>query len=64
MISNRTNKTQDVAELVRRSHRIGITAVSHKVISNLLQYACAAARAYNIQLRGDGNRAERPVKCL
>jgi len=40
-----------VAELVRRRHRIGITAVSHKVISNLLQYACAAARADNIQLR-------------
>jgi superfamily I DNA and/or RNA helicase len=39
-----------IAELVRRGHRIGITAVSHKVISNLLQYACSAARADNIQL--------------
>jgi uncharacterized protein len=40
-----------IAELVRRGHRIGITAVSHKVISNLLQYACSAARADNIRLR-------------
>src|SRR5260370_40828766 len=39
-----------IAELVRRGHRIGITAVSHKVICNLLQYACSAARADNIQL--------------
>ena len=40
-----------IAELVRRGHRIGITAVSHKVISNLLQYACSAARADKIRLR-------------
>lgn len=39
-----------IAELVRRRHRIGITAVSHKVISNLLQYACSTARAANIRL--------------
>jgi predicted RecB family nuclease len=39
-----------IAELVRHGHRIGITAVSHKVISNLLQYACSTARADNIQL--------------
>jgi len=39
-----------IAELVRRGHRIGITAVSHKVISNLLQYACSAARADKIQV--------------
>jgi len=39
-----------IAELVRRGHRIGITAVSHKVISNLLQFACSAARADNIRL--------------
>ncbi len=39
-----------IVELVRRGHRIGITAVSHKVISNLLQYACSAARADNVQL--------------
>jgi uncharacterized protein len=40
-----------IAELVRCGHRVGITAVSHKVISNLLQYACSEARAANIQLR-------------
>jgi uncharacterized protein len=39
-----------IAELVRRGHRIGVTAVSHKVISNLLQYACSTARAANIPL--------------
>jgi uncharacterized protein len=40
-----------IAELVRGGHRVGITAVSHKVISNLLQYACSEARAADIQLR-------------
>jgi predicted RecB family nuclease len=40
-----------IAELVSCGHRIGIAAVSHKVISNLLQYACTAARANNIRLR-------------
>ncbi len=40
-----------IVELVRRGHRVGITAVSHKVISNLLQYACSEARAANIWLR-------------
>jgi uncharacterized protein len=39
-----------IAELVRCDLRIGITAVSHKVISNLLQYVCSAARTYNIPL--------------
>lgn len=39
-----------IAELVRRGHRIGVTAVSHKVISNLLQYACSTARAADIRL--------------
>src|SRR5262249_8446532 len=39
-----------IVELVRRGHRIGVTAVSHKVISNLLQYACSTAKADNIQL--------------
>jgi uncharacterized protein len=39
-----------IAELVRSGQQIGITAVSHKVISNLLQYACSTARADNIQL--------------
>ena len=40
-----------ILELVRRGHRVGITAVSHKVISNLLHYACSEARAANIRLR-------------
>lgn len=40
-----------IAELVRRGHRVGITAVSHKVITNLLQNSCAAARAVNMQLK-------------
>jgi uncharacterized protein len=39
-----------IAELVRSGHRVGVTAISHKVISNLLQYACSEARAANIQL--------------
>ncbi|HET6932345.1 MAG TPA: TM0106 family RecB-like putative nuclease [Candidatus Acidoferrum sp.] len=39
-----------IAELVRRGHRVGITAVGHKVISNLLQYACSETRADNMQL--------------
>lgn len=45
------NGARMIAELVRLGHRIGITAVSHKVISNLLQYACSASRADNIELR-------------
>lgn len=40
-----------IAELVLRGFRIGITAVSHKVITNLLQYICPAARVANIHLR-------------
>ncbi len=39
-----------IAELVRRGHRVGVTAISHNVISNLLQYACSQARTANIQL--------------
>jgi uncharacterized protein len=39
-----------ITELVGCGHRIGITAVSHKVISNLLQGVCAGARSRNIQL--------------
>jgi len=40
-----------IADLVRGGHRIGITAVSHKVISNLLQNVCATARADKIMLK-------------
>lgn len=39
-----------ISALVGRGRRVGITAVSHKVISNLLQGVCVAARADNIQL--------------
>ncbi len=39
-----------ITDLVGSGHRIGITAVSHKVISNLLQGACNAAREANVQL--------------
>jgi uncharacterized protein len=40
-----------VAELVGRGHRVGITAVSHKVISNLLQEACTVSMKANKQLK-------------
>lgn len=39
-----------IIELVRSGLRVGITAVSHKVISNLLQEICDAARKGNIRL--------------
>src|SRR5439155_21832624 len=40
-----------IAELVRIGQRVGITAVSHKVISNLLEESCKAARESRINLR-------------
>jgi superfamily I DNA and/or RNA helicase len=40
-----------ITELVRGGKRVGITAVSHKVISKLLQGACEAARKTGLQLR-------------
>jgi hypothetical protein len=40
-----------IVELVRSGHRVGITAVSHKVISLLLSKVCAAAREFRIPLR-------------
>ncbi len=40
-----------IVELVRNRRRVGITAVSHKVISKLLQEACDAARAMKIRFR-------------
>jgi uncharacterized protein len=39
-----------VIELVRSGKRVGITAVSHKVISNLLRDVCAAARERGVSL--------------
>src|SRR5271166_693158 len=40
-----------IVELIRRGCRVGITAVSHKVISNLLDYVCSVARQTAVQLR-------------
>jgi uncharacterized protein len=40
-----------IAEVVRNGRRVGITAVSHKVISKLLHEACKAAREAKIPLR-------------
>jgi Ni2+-binding GTPase involved in maturation of urease and hydrogenase len=40
-----------VVELVNHSGRIGITAVSHKVITKLLQEVCDAARKARVRLR-------------
>jgi len=40
-----------VAELVKHGRRVGITAVSHKVISKLLQDICNAAKHAGIRLR-------------
>ncbi|PYU65852.1 MAG: nuclease [Acidobacteria bacterium] len=40
-----------ITELVRGGQRVGITAVSHKVISKLLQQACEAARNAKLPLQ-------------
>src|SRR4029077_16528061 len=40
-----------ILELVRSGHRVGITAVSHKVISLLLNKVCAAGREGGLSLR-------------
>ena len=40
-----------IVELVRCGCRVGITAVSHKVISNLLDYVCSVARQTAVPLR-------------
>ncbi len=40
-----------IAEVIRNNGRVGITAVSHKVISNLLQDVCDYCRQSNIPLR-------------
>ena len=40
-----------IAEVVRNQRRVGITAVSHKVISKLLQETCDAARNAKMTLR-------------
>jgi superfamily I DNA and/or RNA helicase len=40
-----------IVELVKRGCRVGITAVSHKVISNLLREVCVVARQTAVPLR-------------
>jgi hypothetical protein len=40
-----------IVELVRQGKKVGITAASHKVISNILQYVCTQARADQMVLR-------------
>jgi predicted RecB family nuclease len=40
-----------IVELVRRGQKVGITAVSHKVISNLLDKICSAAREAGVDLK-------------
>jgi uncharacterized protein len=41
-----------ILSLIRRGKTVGVTANSHKVIVNLLDEVCAAARAEGIRLRG------------
>jgi uncharacterized protein len=47
-----------IVELVRNGLKVGITAVSHKVISKLLEETCTAAREEGVNLqaiqKGDG----------
>jgi predicted RecB family nuclease len=55
-----------VVELVKNRRRVGITAVSHKVISRLLQEICEAARQADVQLTAvqkanDGDGYEDPL---
>jgi len=40
-----------IAEVIRSGRRVGITAVSHKVISNLLRETCETARSAGMPLR-------------
>jgi uncharacterized protein len=40
-----------IVELLKQGRRVGITAVSHKVISKLLHEVCDAAREAGVQLR-------------
>jgi superfamily I DNA and/or RNA helicase len=57
-----------IVELVKRGKRVGITALSHKVISNLLAEVCRAAGAEKVALcaiqkaNGDGGSTEPAVE--
>jgi uncharacterized protein len=50
-----------ILEVLERGHRVGITATSHKVISNLLDEVCSAAEEVRFTVRGiqKGNDAQR-----
>jgi predicted RecB family nuclease len=55
-----------IAELVRQGRRVGITAVSHKVIGNLLDEVCRTAAKNGIPLKAvqkssDGNECQHPA---
>ena len=55
-----------IVELVRQGRRVGITAVSHKAISNLLREVCSAATAADVGLRAvqkanDGDECQHPA---
>jgi uncharacterized protein len=55
-----------IVELVRQGRRVGITAVSHKVISNLLGEACLTASRAGVPLRAvqkasDGDECQHPA---
>lgn len=56
-----------IVELVRRGKRVGVTAVSHKVIDNLLTEVAIAADKGGIQVRlvhKSGGRSDGPVEYI
>jgi uncharacterized protein len=58
-----------VVELVRQGRRVGITAVSHKVIGNLLDEVCRTAAKYGIPLKAvqkasEGNQCQHATVIL
>ncbi len=55
-----------IVELVKQGRRVGITAVSHKVISNLLNEMCRAAAEIGVPLRAvqksnEGDECQNPM---
>ena len=48
-----------IVELVRNGLKVGITAVSHKVISKLLEETCAAAREAGVKPKGNTKSGQR-----
>lgn len=51
-----------VVDLVRRGHRVGITALSHRAINNLLEEVCDAAGEENLSIRAL-QKAEKHQRC-